>query len=129
MAGEGLTIGGHTRGHPKLNLLSPEEMEEEIAGSCEVIRGLSGQENVPFAFPFSAYGVPRETLAGILSRHAYIGMLFDSKGIRRDRPFIMNRIMADKPFPGQQAGTDLPQHLHRAYEDVFLLKVRRRGIS
>jgi peptidoglycan/xylan/chitin deacetylase (PgdA/CDA1 family) len=129
LAGEGFTIGGHTRGHPKLNLLSPEEMEDEIAGSCQEIRALTGQQDVPFAFPFSAYGVNRETLAGILARHPYIGKLFDAKGIRKDRAFLMNRIMADKPLHRMALESDLPQHLHRAYQDVFLLKVRRRGIS
>ncbi len=128
LAAEGFTIGAHTRGHPKLNLLTAAEMEEEIAGSCQVVSEITGQESVPFAFPFSAYGVDREILHGILSRHPVIGLLFDAKGLRKDRRFIQNRIMVDRPLGKGAARSDLPLHLHRAYQDVFLVKVRRRGI-
>ena len=129
MAEEGFTIGAHTRGHPKLNLLTPEEVEDEIAGSCLAIQEITGQGQVPFAFPFSAYGLNREMLSGILSRHHFIGSLFDAKGIRKDKSFIMNRIMVDRRFSASINQSDLPQHLHRAYQDVFLLKIRRRGIA
>jgi peptidoglycan/xylan/chitin deacetylase (PgdA/CDA1 family) len=140
LAGDGFTMGAHTRGHAKLNLLSPSEMEGEIAGSCRDIQQLTGQERVPFAFPFSAYGVDRQTLADILSRNPAIGLLFDAKGIRQERALLMNRIMLDKPLSGagrkptsdpalqQAVASDVPVHLHRAYADVFLLRVRGKGL-
>jgi peptidoglycan/xylan/chitin deacetylase (PgdA/CDA1 family) len=125
LAAEGFTIGAHSRSHAKLNLLSSEEIEEEIAGSCQVIGEITKQDQVPFAFPFSAYGLNRELLSEIRSRHPVVGWLFDSKGIRKDRPFIMNRIMVDQPLAGSASGTDLARHLHLAYQDALLYGMRR----
>ncbi len=129
LAADGFTIGAHTRGHPKLNALSSGEIEDEIAGSCLAIQEMIQQDQIPFAFPFSAYGLDRELLARILSRHPSIGLLFDSKGIRNDRNFIMNRIMADQPLAVSSSESDLPKHLHRSYQDVMLVRLRRLGIS
>ncbi len=52
MAGSGLVeFGAHTRRHPILSLLSPEEEREEIVGSVEDVRRLTGQAADLFAYP------------------------------------------------------------------------------
>jgi len=74
--------------------------------SCKFVATISSQQQVPFAFPFSASGVDREVLSRIVSRHPFIPLMFDTHGVAKDRSFIMNRVAADIPdqFRGN-AGT------------------------
>lgn len=44
-------LGGHTRSHAIVSLLSPEEQEREIAGSLVEIEALTGQPCEVFAYP------------------------------------------------------------------------------
>ncbi|MGE5221511.1 MAG: polysaccharide deacetylase family protein [Omnitrophica WOR_2 bacterium] len=128
LAEDGFTIGAHSVSHAKLSSLTPAGLEAEIAGSCQVIQEITGQEQVPFAFPFSAYGADRRLLAEIAVRHPEIGMLFDSKGIREEKGLLLNRIWADPV--GKQAGqTNIPQLLRSAYEDNFVWKTRQLRLN
>ncbi|HWP42162.1 MAG TPA: polysaccharide deacetylase family protein [Blastocatellia bacterium] len=53
---EGLvTIGSHTCTHPKLSLLSSEEVERELKESREAIAMQLGDRNMPFAYPYGDY--------------------------------------------------------------------------
>ncbi len=125
LAADGFTIGSHSKSHPKMSLLEDEAIEEEMVASCKTIQDITHQDQVPFAFPFSAYGIRRELLERIAGAHPSLGILFDTKGIRRDHPWIQNRIWSDSPskdIPGQ---SNLPRLLRAAYEDDFLWKMRR----
>jgi len=124
LAEEGFTIGAHSRGHPKFNLLSREQIEAEILASCQAIQEITQQDEVPFAFPFSAYGVDRRLLARLVARHRRVGYLFDSKGFRRDAPFIVNRVWADPPPEPSGRGSNLPELLHAAYREYVLWRRR-----
>jgi len=128
MAEEGFTIGSHTRTHPKLARVSVEEMEAEIKESCRIIQGITGAGIVPFAFPNTATGINRKTLEDIRSRYPYLGLLFDSKGVRKDVPFIINRIWAEKPeFSEKGTKTNIPYLLLDAYQELALENILALG--
>lgn len=116
LASRGYTIGAHTRRHPHLFRLKHQgKMAEEIVESCNAIRELTGQKQVPFAFPFSGDHVDRDFLHELVSRHDFIGLVFDMRELRRDRDFIVNRIAADTPAPQAGRGSNLPRLLYHAY--------------
>ncbi len=119
MAHEGFTIGAHSRRHHKLGRLSPAEMEDEIVESCETVAALTGQFSVPFSFPNSGDGVDRNFLADIRKRNPQVGLFFDTKALKQDRNFIMNRIWAESPWFNPDGSRQLPEILHRAYLDAF----------
>jgi len=63
MSRAGMTLGAHTWHHRVLSRLSVEEQRLEVADAPEFIRKLSGQNEIPFCYPFglpATYGV--ETL-------------------------------------------------------------------
>jgi len=122
---DGFTIGAHSQSHPRLNQLSIEELEREIAGSCRRICEIVGKPSVPFSFPFSGFGLDREMLSAFRSSHHEVGLLFDTKGMRPDKSFIISRIWADPPLEGRVGGSDLPDLIYQAYQDVLQTKLRR----
>ena len=116
LAAAGHTIGAHGRRHPKLNSLPQDAQAEEIIESCRAVQTLTGQDQVPFAFPFSGYGVKRPFLARLQKEHQEVGTFFDSKGVRLDKAAILNRIWADPPAD-PETGTNLPHLIHEAYQE------------
>ncbi|MEA3350727.1 MAG: polysaccharide deacetylase family protein [Chloroflexota bacterium] len=125
MHADGFTIGAHTRTHRKLMNLSDAEIETEIIESCRRVQEITGQEIVPFSFPHSAFGVSRQLLADIRARHPHVGLLFDTKGVRKDVNFIINRVWAERSLPSSQdAGKrklhPLPEVLHYAYQEAWV---------
>jgi peptidoglycan/xylan/chitin deacetylase (PgdA/CDA1 family) len=115
MQAEGFVFGAHTRRHPKLNTLSQDEQAAEIVESCRIVCEITGQDQVPFAFPFSGNGVDRDFLARLRAEHPHLGLIFDTQKLRRDRPFIFHRIWADKPLPPIPPSKNLAHWLHEAY--------------
>ncbi len=99
LASDGFTIGGHGKSHCPLSHLSNEEIEEEIVTSCKIIMDLTGEKEVPFAFPFSGEGIDRRFLKDLVTRHKFLGLFFDTGGLRQDEDFIVNRVFADQPTP------------------------------
>lgn len=122
---DGFAIGAHSVSHIKFNLLDEASMESELLNSCLAVQQLSGEPRVPFAFPFSASGVDRDAIQRILDRNPVAGLVFDTKGIKKDASFLFNRIWSDVPAPRQKRVPDLLGHLKSAYEDNFLWKMRR----
>jgi peptidoglycan/xylan/chitin deacetylase (PgdA/CDA1 family) len=124
MADEGFTLGSHTRSHPKLVQVTPEEMEVEIVESSRIIQEITGDEIIPFAFPNTATGINRKLLAGIRERNPFLGLFFDAKGFREDVPFMVNRIWAEKPiFSDKGVKTNLPYILKDAYQEFVYEKI------
>jgi len=97
MATEGFTIGAHGTNHRSLVGGSRESITREIVCSAQAIRDLTGQTHVPFAFPYEGLAIDRGILASIRDRHPFIQLFFDSGGLHRDAPFLVNRIFADSP--------------------------------
>jgi peptidoglycan/xylan/chitin deacetylase (PgdA/CDA1 family) len=126
---DGFTIGAHTRSHPKLAGLGAEEIEAEIVESARAVQAITGQAVVPFSFPNSGAGVDRALLADIRARHPFLGLLFDTKGVRGDEPFIANRIWAEHPaFRGVVGRSNIGRLLKNAYQEAAfegILALRR----
>ncbi len=113
---DGFTIGAHTARHAKLASLPAVEVESEIVDSARFVQELTGQECVPFSFPYSATGTDRGLLADIRARHPFLGLFYDTMDLRKDVDFIVNRIWAEKSAY-RKAGreTNVPALLHAAY--------------
>jgi peptidoglycan/xylan/chitin deacetylase (PgdA/CDA1 family) len=119
MHAEGFTIGAHTRSHRKLGQLDNGEIEKEIVGSCQVVQATTGQAIVPFSFPHSAWGIDRNFLADLRKRYPFIGLLFDTKGLRRDKPFMVNRVWAERPIPKTSGIASIDAVLRIAYQEAW----------
>jgi len=120
----GFKIGAHTRRHPFLGGLTAEEIEAEIVGSCNEVRDISGDDEVPFAFPFSGAGVERAFLEYLRQKHPVIGPVFDTGGIAVDASFVFNRVTADRPLSNGALRTNIPDLLHVAYRSTFVAGLR-----
>ncbi|CAA9300201.1 MAG: hypothetical protein AVDCRST_MAG68-300 [uncultured Gemmatimonadetes bacterium] len=121
MADEGFTMGGHTRMHWHMGSTRGEDrIEREIVESCRVVAEITGDERVPFAFPYDAEGVDRAFLARVLERNPRVGRLFGTGSLRIDAPFMVNRMLADSPPALGRARSNLPGILSGAYLDEFL---------
>jgi peptidoglycan/xylan/chitin deacetylase (PgdA/CDA1 family) len=114
LASEGFTVGGHALSHHLLQMMSREQMEHEIVTSCRIVRDITGQEFVPFAFPYGGQDVDRQFLAGILARNPFIQMIFDSGPLGRGAPFVVDRVWAEDPF-GDPSVSNLPLALRHAW--------------
>jgi peptidoglycan/xylan/chitin deacetylase (PgdA/CDA1 family) len=114
LAADGFTIGSHGWSHRRAQHMTPDELEHEIVSSCRRIMDITGQETVPFAFPYGGTGVDRELLQNVRSRHACVDLIFDTAGMARDEPFVVNRIWGDPP-PAEGDGTNLPVLLKQAW--------------
>jgi peptidoglycan/xylan/chitin deacetylase (PgdA/CDA1 family) len=93
---DGFTLGAHSRSHQRLQDLSRAEATEEIVESCRIIRDLTGQKSVPFAFPYSGWGLDRDWLARLRHDHDFIGLYFDTGGLRDDAPFVVQRVFGER---------------------------------
>jgi hypothetical protein len=99
-------------------------MEAEIVGSCNEVRDITGDDEVPFAFPFSGAGVERAFLQYLRQKHPVIGPVFDTGGIAVDASFVFNRVTADRPLNNSALGTNIPDLLHEAYRSTFVAGLR-----
>jgi len=124
LGADGFTIGAHSRSHAKFISLTPDQIEDEIVSSCIDIQQRISQNNVPFAFPFSSHGISRRVLSQIAQRNPAVGLLFDSKGFRKDDPLIYNRIWADTPGETGEK-SNLPGLIRSAYEEYFTWRMQR----
>lgn len=70
LAREGITLGGHTRTHPRLAGMSEAALIDEIAGSAERIQAECGVRPGAFAYP---YGVYDGAAAGVVAGSYRIG--------------------------------------------------------
>lgn len=111
---DGFTVGGHGVDHRRLQELSPAEREREIVASCDAIRQITGQARVPFAFPYDGAGIPRTELGEVRRRNPFVGLFFDTGGLRRGPRGLVHRVTADRP-PGEGVPSNLPELLRRAW--------------
>jgi peptidoglycan/xylan/chitin deacetylase (PgdA/CDA1 family) len=63
---QGVTLGGHTRHHPRLAQLAGAELEDEIGGCSERIERETGARPAAFAYP---YGSLNEAAVAVTARH------------------------------------------------------------
>jgi peptidoglycan/xylan/chitin deacetylase (PgdA/CDA1 family) len=93
---DGFTIGAHGLTHRRLQELPRDEAEHEIVESCRIVRDITGQSSVPFAFPYFGGGMDRAWLAGLRRQHDFIGLFFDTDGLREDEPFVVQRVFGER---------------------------------
>lgn len=129
LAADGFTLGAHTLTHRLLRGLGDDAVEAEIVESCRAVGELAGTPEVPFAFPFHGRGLDRSFLAGIRARHPFVGLYFDTGGVKKDREFVLHRVWTDPPQPGR--GPAVARHLSEAYRSHLVAaaadRVLRRG--
>ncbi len=120
MAADRFTIGAHCKNHQKLARLNPDEIEDEIIGSVNLIREITGQEIVPFSFPNTTTGIKRELLDRIMDSYPSIGLLFDAKGLEIDHDYIYNRIWVESPKLNTGGNDSIQQVISNEYKDFVL---------
>jgi len=125
MAADGFTIGAHGLSHRKLGFIPEVEMESEIVESCIAVQSITGQSIVPFSFPQSAANVNRALLANILNRHPFIGLTFDTKDLRSDERFMVNRVWAERPLTPARELHPLPEIMVWAYRDAWVDGIKK----
>lgn len=122
LAREGFTVGAHSRSHVKFNRLSPEAQAAEIVESCRAVQEMTGQAEVPFAFPFSGAGVDLRALDRVRRRHPVVGALFDARGVHPG-PWAHDRVWADPPPMGPDE-SNLLKLIHEAFQAYALWRRR-----
>jgi len=93
---DGFAIGAHSLSHRRLQDLPRAEAEHEIVESCRIVREITGQTTVPFAFPYFGGGLDRPWLARLREQHDFIGLFFDTDGLREDEPFVVQRVFGER---------------------------------
>jgi peptidoglycan/xylan/chitin deacetylase (PgdA/CDA1 family) len=116
---DGFTIGAHSCSHRRLQDLSLEQAEREIVESCRIVQDLTGQTSVPFAFPYFGEGLDRHWLARLREQYPFVGLFFDTQGLRGDVPFVVQRIFGERI---SETGS-----LDRLLRRAWLRKFRREG--
>ena len=115
LSNAGFTIGAHTVSHPLLSRLQPDEVRSEIIGSVETVRELTGQKEVPFAFPFSGQGVPIQILDDVRRECLSLGLVFDTGSLAEPpRSYIVHRLICDSPVR-DKAAADIRTKIRIAY--------------
>lgn len=98
---DGFAIGAHSRSHRLLQGLSRQDAAREIVESCRIVCDLAGQSAAPFAFPYTGGGLSRSWLDELRRSHPFIGLFFDTDGLREDEDFVVQRVF------GERLGRDL----------------------
>lgn len=92
----GFTIGAHSCSHRLLQNLSREEAAREIVDSCRAVCDLTGQRTTPFAFPYVGTGLDRAWLEELRRKNDFIGLFFDTDGLREDANFVVQRVFGER---------------------------------
>lgn len=92
-----ITIGAHSTKHYKLGLMTDEQIEEDIVTSCKIIKQITQQQNVPFAFPFTSENVKRKILKKITQENSWINGFFGEFNYDFDDVEVIKRYPLDHP--------------------------------
>ena len=85
---DGFTIGAHSLSHRLLQNLRRTRPNVRSLRSCRIVRDLTGQQSVPFAFPYFGAGIDRTWLARLRESHEFVGLFFDTGGCVEMHPFV-----------------------------------------
>ncbi len=55
MMGKGIAFGAHTKTHPHLAQIPPDEAKKEILGSRDALRNIYGGKDIAFCYPYGDY--------------------------------------------------------------------------
>ncbi len=115
LAQDGFSLGAHGLSHELFRNVDENEQRRLILESTRAAAALSGQKEIPFAFPFHGEGVSRSMLETLRGEHPELGLFFDTGGLKKDVSFVINRIPADQ-HPYGKSG-DISSLLKAAYLD------------
>ncbi len=119
MHADGFTIGAHTVTHRKLGTLDDEDARREIVESCRLIREITGQEVVPLSFPHSGANLSRDLLQEIRANNPWIGLFFDTKGLKEDIPIVVNRIWGERSLQANGRPSSIQVVIANAYQEQW----------
>jgi peptidoglycan/xylan/chitin deacetylase (PgdA/CDA1 family) len=92
LAKEGVTLGAHTRTHPIMNHITPEDMQNEVKGSMQDLQREIGQTPNVFAYPS---GFHNEDVVKAV-KQAGVALAFTTERginqVRQSDPFRLRRI-------------------------------------
>jgi peptidoglycan/xylan/chitin deacetylase (PgdA/CDA1 family) len=126
LARDGFTIGAHSTRHQLYGPLAESVVEDDIVASCDTIASLSGQSEVPFAFPTCADSVSRDLLLELRNKHKQVGLFFGTSGICADRDFVINRMCGDWRTNADGEKSNLSVRLVKGYVEELARRVRRQ---
>ena len=92
LAGQGVTLGAHTRTHPLMNRVSPQEAYAEAVGSLQDLQAQTGSPLPIFAYPSGGFN--DEVVAG-LAREGFALAFTTERGLNRwpfTEPLRLQRI-------------------------------------
>jgi len=91
LAREGMTIGSHTRSHPRLTEIPLHRAEKEMRASKRELEDLVGQEVEHFAYP---YGLVNREIRDLAAEAGYRSACSTRSGFNRpsEDPFMLRRI-------------------------------------
>ncbi len=118
LTADGFTVGSHTSSHAKLPLLDKRRAAEEILESSELVREWTGQQYVPFAFPYNADEVDSDFLHHVLARGKFIRLLFGQHRRPAEGIPVVRRMVVDPPLPSGKK-SNAPVLLQRAYREAL----------
>ena len=92
LAESGVSLGAHTRTHPNLMAIGPDELEDEIAGSAAEMERRLGQRPAGLAYP---YGAVDSRIAAVTARCFRWAVTTDFRAVARpDLPTMLPRFDA-----------------------------------
>jgi peptidoglycan/xylan/chitin deacetylase (PgdA/CDA1 family) len=89
MARGGMVFGYHTRTHRMLSRLSVEDQRQELAGGVDWIRAMTGQDSIPFCYPWGGVRTYTSDTVRLLRDTGY-ALAFNTVR-RRARPGVDDR--------------------------------------
>ncbi len=93
-----IQLGAHSVNHYNLGRLENKELViSEIVDSAQTLKSLTGQEYVPFAFPFTSEGVDHSILEQISQNHQWIKGFFGGFNYDLQDKIIIKRYGLDHP--------------------------------
>lgn len=78
LAGEGVTLGAHTRNHPIMNCITLEQLQDEVAGSSQDLAREIGSVPLTFAYPS---GMHNDAAVSVVERAGFKLAFTTQRGI------------------------------------------------
>ncbi len=115
MKAQGQAFGSHTATHPILSRLSAEEMECEIAESCQAVQEQIGLSAVPFAYPNGTKDDFTQETVDLLKHYGHVCAV-TTVGGNNDAVTDLFRLRRQTPWDQDIARFSLRLHAFRCVE-------------
>ncbi len=127
LVAEGFGVGAHGRGHAEWANLSREQMKAEITESSRIVKEWTGQQFLPFAFPFNVVTLDPQMPDEVMAECPFIRGFFGLPEMQLSLPRLIERTAVDEPPSGSEH-SNLPKLVRFAYSrHLHQLKTGRGG--